>query len=283
LVAAMQRILPYINRTAYFPPLINKVFFREQGIQHRADLTYVNRQVDEVIAKRRAEGPGSHGDLLDRMLTVPDPQTEQRLDATNIRNQILTFLAAGHETSAGVLAFALHYLSIHPEIADRARAEIAEVWPGEELAFDQVHKLRYLRRIIDETLRLWPTAPGYFRKARHDTLLGGRHPFERDEWVFVVLLQLHRHESWGEDPERFDPDRFLPARVRARHPELYRPFGVGMRACIGRQFAYHEMLLVLATILRYYDLEPDPGYQLAVKETITLKPDRLRMKISRRR
>jgi len=282
IVAAMLRVLTYVNRSAYSHPLVERTVFRNERAQHRADVEFVNTEVDAVIAQRQREGAGEHGDLLDRMLTVADPETGQRLDQENIRNQILTFLAAGHETSAGVMAFALHYLSVNPEIAERARQEIAEVWTGDELEFGQVAKLRYVRRIVDESLRLWPTAPGYFRKARHDTMLGGKHPFEKGEWVFIVLLQLHRHRLWGDDPERFDPDRFLPDRVRARHPELYRPFGVGMRACIGRQFAYHEIVLVLATILRNYDLIPDPGYRLKVKETITLKPDQLRLKVSRR-
>ncbi|WP_327116528.1 cytochrome P450 [Nocardia sp. NBC_01730] len=282
IVAAMLRILTYVNRSAYSHPLLERTLHREQRIRHRADIDYVNREVDSVIEQRQRDGAGEHGDLLDRMLTVTDPETEQRLDPENIRYQILTFMAAGHETSAGVMAFALHYLSIHPEIADRARKEIDEIWTGDELAFEQVAKLRYVRRIVDETLRLWPTAPGYFRKARRDTLLGGKYPFQRGEWAFIVLLQLHRHQLWGDDPERFDPDRFLPERVRARHPELYRPFGVGMRACIGRQFAIHEIVLVLATILRNVDLTPDPAYRLKIKETITLKPDQLRLKVARR-
>ncbi|MFJ9371557.1 cytochrome P450 [Nocardia sp. NPDC101769] len=281
-VSAMLRALTYINRSAYSHPLIERTVFRQQRAQHRADVAMVNATIDEVIARRRREGAGEHSDLLDRMLTAADPETGELLDEKNIRNQILTFLAAGHETSAGVMAFALHYLSRHPEIAEQARTEIAQVWTGNELEVEQVAKLRYVRRIVDESLRLWPTAPGYFRKARADTMLGGQYPFEKNEWVFIVLLQLHRHELWGGDPETFDPDRFLPERVRARHPELYRPFGVGMRACIGRQFAYHEIVLVLATILRNFDLTADPGYELKVKETITLKPDGLRLKMSRR-
>lgn len=281
-VAAMLRALTYINRSAYSHPLVERTVFRTQRAQHLADVAFVNAEVDAVIATRQRAGAGLHDDLLERMLTAADPETGERLDAQNIRHQILTFLAAGQETSAGVMAFALHYLSLHPEIADRARAEIAKVRTGAEFEFEDVAKLRYVRRIVDESLRLWPTAPGYFRKANSDTLLGGRYPFEKGEWVFIVLLQLHRHERWGADPENFDPDRFLPERIRARHPELYRPFGVGLRACIGRQFAYHEIVLVLATILANYDLEPDPDYRLRVKETITLKPDRLRLKVSRR-
>ncbi|MEU2121160.1 cytochrome P450, partial [Nocardia niwae] len=281
-VAAMLRALTYINRAAYSHPLVERTVFREQRAQHRRDVDLVNGTIDEVIAQRTREGAGAHGDLLDRMLTVPDPETGELLDPTNVRHQILTFLTAGHETTAGVLAFALHYLSVDPALAARARQEIDEVCGDGDIAFEHVAKLRYVRRIVDETLRLWPTAPGYFRKARADTMLGGRYPFEKNEWVFIVLLQLHRHELWGGDPEQFDPDRFLPERVRGRHPELYRPFGVGMRACIGRQFAQHEMVLVLATLLRAFDLTPDPDYRLRVQETITLKPDRLRLKVSRR-
>ncbi|MFR9753309.1 cytochrome P450 [Nocardia sp. 004] len=281
-VTAMLRTLTYLNRAAYSHPLVEKTIFREQRAQHQRDVEFVNETIDDVIAHRMRTGTGGHGDLLDRMLTVPDPETGQLLDPTNVRHQILTFLTAGHETTAGVLAFALHYLSVHPEIADRARQEIATVSTGTDLAFDQVAKLRYVRRVVDETLRLWPTAPGYFRKARRDTMLGGRYPFERNEWVFIVLLQLHRHELWGGDPEAFDPDRFLPERIRGRHPELYRPFGVGMRACIGRQFAQHEMVLILATLLRSFELTPEPGYELRVKETITLKPEALRLRVSRR-
>ena len=153
------------------------------------------------------------------------------------------------------------------------------LWGKEKPVFEQVAKLRATRRILDETLRLWPVAPGYFRKANADTLLGGIHPFEKGEWVFVVLLQLHRNSLWGEDSEEFNPDRFLPERVRGRHPEIYRPFGVGMRACIGRQFAYHEILMVLATIIKNFDIEPDTSYTLRVQETITLKPEGLRLKL----
>jgi unspecific monooxygenase len=110
----MLRILTYVNRSAYSHPLLERTLHREQRIRHLADIDYVNREVDSVIEQRQRDCAGEHGDLLDRMLTVADPETGQQLDPENIRYQILTFLAAGHETSAGVMAFALHYLSIHP-------------------------------------------------------------------------------------------------------------------------------------------------------------------------
>lgn len=282
LVSAMLRELRYINRAAYSHPLVEQTVFRKQWRQHRDDVKMVHALVDDVVAARRTTGPGEQGDLLDRMLVEADPESGERLDDANVRNQILTFLVAGHETSAGALAFALHYLSLNPGVVDDARREIESVCTDGAPTFEQVSKLRAIRRIIDETLRLWPVAPGYFRKANADTMLGGQYPFEKGEWVFVVLLQLHRNSLWGTDAEEFNPDRFLPERVRGRHPEIYRPFGVGMRACIGRQFAYHEIAVVLATIIKNFDLEPDPKYSLQVRETITLKPEGLRLKLRRR-
>ncbi|MBY6412860.1 cytochrome P450 [Rhodococcus sp. BP-252] len=282
-VGQMSRALAYVNRSAYSHPLVENTFYRQERAQHSRDLAAVQTLVDDVIAKRSAKPRPEESDLLDRMLNTPDPETGQRLDPENIRNQILTFLVAGHETSAGALAFALHFIATNPDVAARARAEVDTVWPvGDNISYEHIGKLRYLRRILDETLRLWPVAPGYFRKAKADTILGGQYPFQKGEWVFVVLLQLHRDAEWGADPEVFDPDRFLPERVRARRADLYRPFGTGMRACIGRQFAQHEILLTLATLLRNFEFEADPNYDLRVKEMITLKPDGLRMRLHAR-
>nr|WP_285185852.1 cytochrome P450 [Rhodococcus sp. MEB041] len=279
LIARISRALRYINRAAYSHPLVEATVFRRQRDQHKADVVAVRRIVDDIVAARRGSRDGG-GHLLGLMLDTVDPVTGQRLSDENIRNQILTFLVAGQETSAGVLAFALHFLSLHPQVAERVRAEVELIRPEGELRFEDVGKLRYLRRVVDETLRLWPVAPGYFRKARQDTRVG-QHPFEKGEWVFVVLLQLHRDAGWGNDPEAFDPDRFERSRVPANLTDLYKPFGTGMRACIGRQFAYHEIVVALAMIVQQRTLVPEPGYVLRVEETITLKPRDLRLQVGR--
>ncbi|MGK8555676.1 cytochrome P450 [Nocardia gipuzkoensis] len=288
-VAAMLRGLTYINRNANLPPLLQKTLGRPAADQHKRDIVYVHQIVDDVIAARQAGGTvGEHGDLLDRMLTVPDPETGEQLDALNIRNQILTFLVAGHETSAGVLAFALYELARHPELAAKARAELDDRFPGRDrptIAFEDVAKLRYLRRIVDETLRLWPIAPGYFREARHEVVIGdGRYRFDKGDWVFVLTLQAHRDKSaWGADAEEWDPDRWQPERQRELGQHVYKPFGTGTRACIGRQFAYHEVMLALAHVLHAYDFEHNPGYKLDIAEQITLKPRGFKLRLTRRR
>ncbi|KQU47554.1 hypothetical protein ASH03_21910 [Rhodococcus sp. Leaf258] len=281
LVVRISRALKYINRAAYSHPALEATMFRRDRNQHRDDIEVAQRLVDDIVATRRErDAPGS-GDLLDLMLSTVDPATGERLSDQNIRNQILTFLVAGQETSAGVMAFALHFLSTHPHVVERIRAELSAVCPDGDLQFDHVGKLRYLRRVVDETLRLWPVAPGYYRKARRDTMVG-EHPFEKGEWVFVVLLQLHRDAAWGADPERFDPNRFERSRVPVNLADLYKPFGTGVRGCIGRQFAYHEVLVALALIVGRVDLIEDTDYTLKVDETVTLKPRDLSLQIRER-
>jgi cytochrome P450 len=281
-VTAMSRALAHINRTSNDLPFIRKLFGRKSAEQHKADIALMRSVVDDVIAER-SRHPGGHDDLLDLMLGTVDPASGEPLDPVNIRNQVLTFLVAGNETTAGTLGFALYYLAKHPEIAAAARAEIAAVAPGDApLSFDQIGKLRHLRRVVDETLRLWPAAPGYFRKVRTDTVLGGRYAMPLGSWVFVLLPQLHRDPVWGNDTETFDPDRFLPDQVRKRPRDAYRPFGTGPRSCIGRQFALHEAVLTLAELLRRYEFTGDPTYTLDIQEAVTLKPRGFTLRIRSR-
>ena len=278
-VEAMSRAMSYVSQTANDVPVIREILGWKAMRQNPKDIALMKATVDEVIAARRSGATPRQDDLLQRMLENPDPETGEMMSDQSIRNQVLTFLIAGHETTAGLLSFALHYLSLNPEIVERAREEIEQVLgtDGAPVRFEQVAKLRYVRRIVDETLRLWPSGPAFFRKARQATTLGG-YPIRKGETILVVLLALHRDPTlWGEDPERFDPDRFLPAAVRARPAHAYKPFGVGARACIGRQFALHEAVLALAQILTRFDIVPNTDYELTVEELLTIRPENLKL------
>ncbi|MEV6387421.1 cytochrome P450 [Nocardia xishanensis] len=281
-VEAMVRELTYANRRTDVLPVFERIFRRGRTHQHQQDLMHAHSVVDKIIAARRTQSGTEHHDILDLMLGSTDTASGESLDPTNIRNQILTFLVAGSETSANTIAFALHYLSVHPDIAAGVRAELDERWPTEDfpdIHFEDVAKLRGLRRVIDETLRLWPTGPGYFRRARQDTTLcDGRYRIQQKDWVLVLLLAAHRDPAWGPDADEFNPDRFLPDNIRNMPPRIFKPFGTGPRACIGRQFAQHEITVALAAILHQFDLEPDPDYRLDVRETLTLKPAGLRLR-----
>ncbi|MFJ8079216.1 cytochrome P450 [Streptomyces sp. NPDC096205] len=280
-VTAMVGTLSYAQRLNSVP---SPLLIRGAARRNAADIAYLNRTVDELVEARRASGASGGGDLLDRMLDTAHPETGERLAARNVRHQVITFLVAGHETTSGALSFALHYLALHPEIAERARAEVDRVWGDAQTpGYEQVAKLRYVRRVLDESLRLWPTAPAFAREARTDTVLAGTHPMRRGAWALVLTASLHRDpQAWGPDAERFDPDRFDAAAVRARPPHTFKPFGTGARACIGRQFALHEATLVLGLLLRRYELVPDPGYRLRVAERLTLMPEGLRLRLRRR-
>ncbi|BBC38819.1 Unspecific monooxygenase [Streptomyces graminofaciens] len=282
-VSAMVGTLTFAQQRNTVPDPLAPLLLRRATRRNDADMAYLNETVDGVVRARQASG-GGDGDLLDRMLETAHPETGERLSPENVRRQVITFLVAGHETTSGALSFALHYLSAHPETAARARAEVDRVWgdtprPG----YEQVARLRYVRRVLDEALRLWPTAPAFGREARRDTVLGGVHPMRRGAWTLVMTALLHRDpEVWGADAERFDPDRFDAAAVRARPPHTFKPFGTGARACIGRQFALHEATLVLGLLLRRYDLRPDPAYRLRIAERLTLMPEGLRLRLGER-
>nr|WP_296773795.1 cytochrome P450 [Rhodococcus sp. (in: high G+C Gram-positive bacteria)] len=278
-VAAIVRVLGHVNRTSNDLPFM-RIFRGGDRARNERDIAYVHGVVDDVIDARIAEGDVRHDDLLDLMLHTPDPETGELLDKVNIRHQVLTFLVAGNETTAGTLAFALYFLARHPGVAERVRAEADGFRTP---SFEDIPKMRYTRSVVDETLRLWPSAPGYFRKARTDTsLASGKYPMKAGDWVFVLTLALHRDPVWGPDAEHFDPDRFSPQRARTRPAQAYRPFGTGMRGCIGRQFALHESVATLAELVRTFDFELDDRYRLDIGEALTLKPRNLRMKVRTR-
>ncbi|MFF3346253.1 cytochrome P450 [Streptomyces sp. NPDC002779] len=278
-VTAMVGTLAHAQRLNTVPAAF---LTRRAARRNEADIAYLNRTVDELVRARRTTS--GDDDLLDRMLETAHPETGERLSAENVRRQVITFLVAGHETTSGALSFALYYLARHPDVAARARAEVDRVWGDTDRpGYDEVAKLRFLRRVLDESLRLWPTAPAFAREAREDTVLAGEHPMRRGAWALVLTPMLHRDpEVWGADAERFDPDRFDPKAVRSRPPHAFKPWGTGARACIGRQFALHEATLVLGLLLRRYTLRPDPAYRLRVTERLTLMPEGLRMGLERR-
>ena len=249
--------------------------------------SYVSSLIDDIIAQRRREDDLHDRDLLGIMLSRAHPDSGQRLTDRNIRYQILTFLAAGHETTSGALSFALYFLSRDPSALAEAQAEtdlILGTDPDAEPTFEQVPKFRHIRRVLDEALRLWPTAPAFTRSPDADTVIGGRYPMRRQDWATVLIPLIHRDPSaWGHDAEEFRPDRFLPESSRSRPPHSYKPFGTGERACIGRQFALHEALLVLARLLHRYDMTGDPDYELAVSERLTLMPEGFEVTLARRK
>ncbi|MET9359735.1 cytochrome P450 [Streptomyces sp. NPDC006632] len=248
----------------------------EQDARFERDSAYLASVVDEVIATRTGSGDTSADDLLGLMLGTTHPGDGTTLDTANIRNQVITFLIAGHETTSGTLSFALHHLLKDPTALRLVQREADELWgdtTDPDPSFEDIGKLRFTRQVLSETLRLWPTAAAFTRQAREDTLLGGRLALRAGDLVTVLTPMLHRDPVWGDNPELFDPARFTPEAEAARSPHAYKPFGTGERACIGRQFALHEATMLLALLAHRYRFVDSADYRLRIKETLTLKPD----------
>ncbi|MFF6911030.1 cytochrome P450 [Streptomyces sp. NPDC012466] len=242
----------------------------------RDDSAYLARVVDDVIDARTGADQSDADDLLGLMLTAEHPADGTTLDTANIRNQVITFLIAGHETTSGAMSFALYYLAKHPTALELVRREVDELWGGQadpEPTYDEVGRLTYTRQVLNEALRLWPTAAVFSRQAREDTLLGGRIPLRAGQSALVLTPMLHRQPVWGDNPELFDPSRFTPEAEAERPVHAFKPFGTGERACIGRQFALHEATMLLAMLVHRYRLSDHAHYRLTVKETLTLKPE----------
>ncbi|MFF3846804.1 cytochrome P450 [Streptomyces sp. NPDC002328] len=267
---------------------------RVPGADHTAadaafhdDAAYLAQVVDDVIASRTGAGrrkdasrPGGDGqdadDLLGLMLTAEHPADGTTLDTTNIRNQVITFLIAGHETTSGAMSFALYYLAKHPTALRLVQREVDALWgdtADPEPTYDEVGRLTYTRQVLNEALRLWPTAAAFSRQALEDTVLGGRVPLRAGQSVVVLAPMLHRQPVWGDNPELFDPSRFTPEAEADRSVHAFKPFGTGERACIGRQFALHEATMLLAMLVHRYRPSDHADYRLTVKETLTLKPE----------
>lgn len=282
MMGALSGSMHQINR----PDFINQLLIGRRK-RFKRDLARLFETVDSLIEDRKAENKYDKNDLLDLMLTGVDSKTGEPMDPVNIRYQILTFLVAGHETTSGLLSFALYYLLKNPVVLKKARQEVDAVLGGElkEPSFEQVKKLTYINQILKETLRIWPTAPAYAVKAKRDTVLCSKYEVKKGDTFFIILPPLHRDKNVWTNPDEFNPDRFVPEVEQQRNsefPNCYKPFGNGIRACIGRQFALTEATLVLALVLQKFELSDPHDYQLKIKETLTLKPENFKISVSRR-
>ena len=259
-----------------------------KAAQFQEDVDFMNGLMDKIIAERKQKmqsGPVKH-DLLNAMLTGVDKQTGERLDDRNIRYQMITFLIAGHETTSGLLSFALFFLLKHPDLLARATEEADRVLgrdPRIQPTFQQVKQFTYIAQILKETLRLTPTAPGFTRCPFEDTVVDGQYQIHKGQPVFTLLPTVHRdHAVWGEQAESFNPDHFSREAQEQQPPHAWSPFGSGQRACIGRDFAMQEATLVLGMILQRFRPIDHTNYRLVIHQTLTIKPADFKIRVEKR-
>lgn len=211
------------------------------------------------------------------MLKGKDPKTGKMLSDASISDNLITFLIAGHETTSGMLSFVFYYLLKNPAAYQRAQEEVDKVIGSGPITVEHMTKLPYINAILRETLRLTPTAPLIALQPLKDEVLGGKYHIPKGEPLVALLPMIHRDPLvWGEDAEEWKPERCLDEnfdRVMNEFPNCWKPFGNGMRGCIGRPFAWQEALLVTAMLLQTFNFTmQDPSYNLAFKQTLTIKP-----------
>ena len=272
----MQRGLPFESQ-----------FLKSRLERMKDDVEFMNTLVDDIIRERRKDPTGkAENDLLNYMLSGVDKVTGDSLSDENIRYQINTFLIAGHETTSGLMSFTLYFLMNHPDVLEKAYEEVDRVL-GRDLSVQptikEVNKLTYIQQILSESLRLWPTAPAISVYPYKDEVIGGKYKLKEKTFTTILSLMLHRDKSvWGENAEEFDPENFSQEAIASRPINAYKPFGNGQRACIGRQFAMQEAVLVIAMILQRFELVDHTNYELKIKESMSIKPDGFMMKVRMR-
>jgi cytochrome P450/NADPH-cytochrome P450 reductase len=284
-VEAMYGVLGESQRRARALPIQTKLR-RGASRQLTENYRYMEGEVQQIIDERRRSGNiEDHKDLLSRMLTGVDKKTGERLSDDNIVAQCQTFLIAGHETTSGLLSFTISFLIKHPEVVARAQEEVDRVLGTDTSVlptYQQVQGLTYVNQILSETLRLWPTVAGFTRYPYSDTMVGP-YLMPKGSSITALTIMLHRDPSvWGADAEEYNPDHFRPETRSQLPANAFKPFGSGQRACIGRQFAMQEAMLVLGMLLQRFEFVDYLNYELKVKEGLTIKPEGLFIQINMR-
>jgi len=223
-----------------------------------------------LIAERQRDG-GDHGDLLSMLLLARDEEGGGRMTDRQLRDEVITLLLAGHETTSNALTWTWYLLSQNEEVEARWRDELRRVLAGRAPTFEDLPALPYTEMVLAESMRLFPPAWGMGRRALRDVTLGG---FAIRKGAILALSPfiVHRDERFWPDPLRFDPGRFTAEAKAARPRFAYFPFGAGARSCIGEPFAWMEGVLLLATIGQRWRLRLLPGHPVELQALMTLRP-----------
>ncbi|MFN3210257.1 MAG: cytochrome P450 [Roseovarius sp.] len=230
----------------------------------------MRRIADEAIEARRQRGPEGVPDLLDLLLAGEDPETRRRMNTAELRDNLLTFIVAGHETTALTLGWSLYLCAFDQSVQGRARTELRAICGDGPVTGDHVAKLPFLRQIVDEALRLYPPAGMVSRTAMAPDTLCGRE-IRKGDTVMIPIYALHRHHMLWDAPDAFRPDRFADRKSVDRY--AYLPFGDGPRICIGASFALQEAVIILGTLLNRFRFTPVTGRDPDPVMILTLRPE----------
>jgi cytochrome P450 len=268
-MAVLQEETGRIRATAFFE--LPEIFTRPRSRRFREAVATIDDIVMRIVALRRKSG-AVKDDLLSMLLEARDEETGQGMTDRQLRDELVTLFLAGHETTAIALTWSFHLLGQTPRAEAMLQKEVDEAL-GNKAApdFDDLEKMPYARMVAEESMRLYPPAYVFSRRAAGDDKLG---PFDMPAGAHIVIspYALHRRADYWPKPDEFWPERFAPE-ARADRPKLaYLPFGGGPRVCIGNSFAMMEHAIVLAAVVRRWRLESIPGREVKTEPRITLRP-----------
>lgn len=267
--ARIGEALTVLQHTAGNPPLLPPWVPTPRKRQQAKAL----RQLDEVtyrlIAERRAD-TGEHGDLLSLLMNARDEDGEGMSDK-QVRDEAITIMLAGHETTANALNWTWVLLAQNPQVEARLHAELDAVLGGRRPTLDDLNRLPYTEMVIKESMRLYPPAYGFSRVANQTTRLGD-YDVPKGTVLNLFTYGAHRDPKHWPDPNRFEPERFSEANEKQIPRYAYLPFGGGPRVCVGNSFAMMEARLLLATLAQRYRLRLSPGQAVVTDPLITLRP-----------
>jgi cytochrome P450 len=220
------------------------------------------------VADRAGRPAATADDVVSRLVESVRGE-DDRTAASRMRDELVTLLLAGHETTASTLSWAFHLLDEHPDVWRRMHEEATQVLTGTP-TLEDLHRLQYTTMVVEEAMRLYPAVWLLPRIAQEADEIGGyRVPAGAD--VVMCPYLLHRHRDFWDDPERFDPERFDPKRAPGRNRYSYIPFGAGPRVCVGSSLGTMEATIVLATVARDLRLKKLPGHRISGEPMLTLR------------
>ncbi|MGI5328638.1 cytochrome P450 [Actinomadura nitritigenes] len=231
------------------------------------------RDLEDLVARLVAERAGAAAggeDALSRLIVSAEAEADPRVGRRRLRDELVTLLLAGHETTASTLGWTFHLLGRHPRILARLREEVVANLGDRAPGADDLRGLVYTTMVLQEAMRLYPPVWILTRVALADDEVGGyRVPAGKD--VLICPYTLHRHPRFWDAPERFDPERFRPERSGAQPAFAYLPFGAGPRFCVGSHLGMLEATIVLAMVVRELRLEPVPGHEVRPEPMLSLR------------
>jgi cytochrome P450 len=259
-----QELLAFLRAPSFFPS--------PRSHEAKIAVRFLMAEMAKAIATRRVAAPGDRNDILALLLSARDPETGRVMNDAELTSNLYTLIAAGHETTAMALGWALWLLAKDQSSQDRLREEAVRVAAARDFTAKDVEALVFTKQVIQETMRLFPPVTFIGRQALEDTKIGP-HAVSKKAQILVPVWSLHRNTRLWEDPMAFDPNRFTPEKAKVRHSFAFIPFGAGPRICIGMNFALLEMSAILATLVREFRFKEAQGFHPKLAPNITLRPD----------